>query len=221
MLPPIESDELLVAHGLYQQYRDQERTEIHELWTLHSLPDGATIWRSQLLYLNIPLSACYLLRDPTSLPVQMVFFWRWQDGREDYIEYRFMPGYVTVIHQDEEENHILPAHYGVYGWHTITEHFVWLDYDRTKSSPQTLRLVKPGIQDNTLRPTVTALEAAYNGTEIQPGPNGPVTVQVYTISEPFIGEQILRIDEFGIPLKWELEAEKLAVALDEYHQAES
>ena len=41
----------------------------------------------------------------------MVFFWRWQDGREDMIEYRLLPDHMTILYHGEEQEMILPAGY--------------------------------------------------------------------------------------------------------------
>lgn len=217
MLPPVEADEELVAHGLYQQLRRGQPTRIQEFWTAHSLPDGALIWRSQLMYDGaMPLSACYLLRDPVSRPVQMVFYWRWQDGREDVIEYRLMPEYVTILHGGEMQDMIVPVGYEVYGWHTITEHFLWAGYNRVVRGEQTLTVVTPNIQAGTLWPYLMSIDVALAQAEILPGPQGPHSSLVYALRMAEMGPQHLHFDTHGIPVRWELPEEDLVVELAEY-----
>ena len=216
MLPPVEADEHLLAQGLYQQLHHDSPTEIREQWSIHSLPDNALIWRSQLLYSNMPLSACYLLRDPDYNPVQMVFFWQWQNGQHGMVEYRFMPRYAMIVEGDHAQDVILPANFGLYCWHTITEHFLWLKYDWDRGGKQSFNLLKPGVQRGTLRPSVTSLEATLTQTQIMPGPNGPTKAHVFAIHEPDIGPQTLHINELGVPLRWDLPSENLTVILDAY-----
>lgn len=218
MLPPIEADESLIARGHYQQYRDNKSTEVHEHWSVHSLPDNALIWRSQVFFNDIRLSACYLLRDPDHVPVQMVFIWRWQDGAEDMVEYSFMPRYATVIYENQTQDVILPAGCKLYCWHTITEDFIWLGYDYAKGGAQSFRVLKPGIQHGTLLPSISTLEAKLEQSEIIPGPKGPTRTYHFSISEPEVGSQTLHFDDFGVPIRWELPAEKLSVALKTYER---
>ncbi len=219
MLPPVEADEELIAHGLYQQLRRGQPTRVQEFWTAHSLPDGALIWRSQLLYDGVmPLSACYLLRDPGFRPVQMVFYWRWQDGREDIVEYRLMPGYVTVLHGEQMQDMILPAGYEVYGWHTITENFLWAGYDRAARGAQTLSVVTPGIQAGTLWPNLISIDACLAQAEILPGPQGPHSGLVFVLNMAEMGPQRLHFDEHGVPVRWVLPEEELVVELAEYNR---
>lgn len=221
MLPPVEADESLVAHGVYQQLRAGKPTRIQEFWTAHSLPDQAIIWRSQLLYDGvIPLSACYLLRDPEFRPMQLVFSWRWQDGTDDLIEYRFLPGFMEVLHGDDVREVILPARYDVYGWHTITEHFLWLGYDRLAQGEQSFTLVCPNIQAGTLWPTTMSLQATLSQIEIVPGQGGPHKAFLFDITQEAIGPQQLRFDAFGVPLRWLLAQEQLTVELAEYSRIE-
>jgi len=43
---------------------------LREAWSVPVLPDYATVWRAQLVYDRaLPVSACYLLRDPDFRPV--------------------------------------------------------------------------------------------------------------------------------------------------------
>jgi hypothetical protein len=216
LLPPIEPDETLVAYGRYQQLRQERPTPIQEHWTVHTLPDGALIWRSQLSHGTTPLSACYLLRDPQSRPVQLIFFWRWADGREDVAEYRFMPGYVTTFYHEQTQEMLLPARYEVYSWHTITENFVWMGYDQAARGAQHFNLVSPNIQDDTLWPGVIPLEAHLEQIQIAPGNDGPRKVAVFALQQPGVGLQYLHVDEFGVPLKWALPAEHLSAVIAEY-----
>lgn len=217
MLPPVEADEQLVAHGLYRQVRQGMPTKLQEFWSMHSLPDEATIWRSQLLYDGVmPVSACYLLRDPQFRPVQMVFYWRWQDGREDLIEYRFMPRHMVILYEDQVQDMILPADYEVYGWHTVTENLLWGSYNQKALGWQALTLVSPGIQHGTLWPTLIEMRAEYQGSEILPGPGGPHPTRLYAVEMPDTGAQTLHFDNFGVPLRWVLSEEQLTVELLEY-----
>ncbi len=217
MLPPVESDERLAAHGLYQQFRQGEPTRFQELWSVHMLPDQATIWRAQLVYDQVlPVSACYLLRDPDFQPVQMVFYWRWQDGREDLIEYRFMGGYAAILYRDQVQDMILPADYDVYGWHTIMSSLLWRRYDYRRQGRQTLTLLGPGLARGTLWPSLLEMEATLERYEIVPGPAGPYRGKAFAIRMPGLGPQTLVLDPFGVPLRWALPADHLAVELIEY-----
>ncbi len=217
MLPPIESDEHLEAYGLYRQIRQGEQTRIQEYWTLHTLPDSAAVWRSQLLFDGVaPISACYLLRDPAGRPVQMVFYWRWPEGGDDLIEYRFAPRYMTVLHQDQQQEMILPAHFEVYGWHTITEHLLWMQYDYQRAGQQTFTLICPGIQHGVLWPATIRMQAALIRREIMPGPGGPHQAAAFALEVADMGGQTLHFDEYGVPLRWTLPEENLIVELIEY-----
>lgn len=222
MLPPVESDERLAARGLYQQIRRAEPTRFQEVWSIHRLPDEATIWRTQLLYDQaIPMSACYLLRDPDFRPVQMVFYWRWQDGREDLIEYRFMPGYATILYRDQAQDMILPADYDVFGWHTIMSHLLWRRYDYRKQGRQALTLIGPGLTGGTLWPALLEMEAVLDRREIIPGPAGPHKGSAFTLRMVELGPQTLVLDSFGVPLRWVLPAAQLTFELTEYERMES
>lgn len=217
MLPPVESDENLIAHGIYQQIHHGKATQVQEFWTVHSLPDTALIWRSQLIYDGvIPLSACYLLRDPEARPMQMVFFWRWQDGIEDAIEYRFLPGHIKILYREQIQDMILPADYEVYAWHTVTEHFLWNGYDRTKRGEQDIKIISPGIHEGTLWPRILAVQANLAQMQILPGKSGPHKGVVFAVDMPNVGAQRLHFDEFGVPLRWELPHDDLRVELAEY-----
>jgi hypothetical protein len=217
MLPPVEADEALVAQGRYQQIRQGRPTRMQEVWTAHGLPDGALIWRSHLLVDGVaPISACYLLRDPQWHPVQLVFYWRWQDGREDMIEYRFMPDHAIIVYRDRMQDMILPVGYEVYGWHTVTENFLWAGYDRLVRGTQSFSLVAPGIQHDTLWPSVVSLEAALEQSEILPGPGGPHGGFAFSIQMAEMGPQRLHFDEHGVPVRWALPEEELTVELVEY-----
>ncbi|MBN1963931.1 MAG: hypothetical protein JW910_04760 [Anaerolineae bacterium] len=222
MLPPVEADETLVAHGVYQQVRGGKPTPVREFWTAHSLPDAATIWRSQLLYDGVlPLSACYLLRNPEHRPVQMVFMWRWQDGGDGMVEYRFMPGYMEILHGEQVNQMILPVAFDVYGWHTITEHFLCLGYDRAQRGTQRFTLVCPNIQDGTLWPMLMSVDATLSQTAIMPGQGGPHPGYLFDLDQPEIGPQQLRCDAFGVPLAWTLPGEQLTVELTEYTRVDA
>lgn len=217
MLPPVQPDEALLARGLYQQHRRGQPTEVHERWSIYSLPDGALIWRSELHYGPALLSACYLLRDPDFRPAQMVFYWRWQDGRQDLIEYRFMPRHALILpHAGQPRQMILPAHCEVYGWHTVTEHFVWLGYDHARRGRQTMTVLNPNIEQGTLWPGTATLEVVLEQTEIAPGPDGPHKTHVFAIDQPGLGPQRLHVDEFGVPVRWEMDSEQMTVTLAEY-----
>jgi hypothetical protein len=217
MLPPVEPDEQLIAHGLYQQIRDGSPTRLQEFWTVHGLPDDAMIWRSQLLYDGaMPITACYLLRDPLFQPVQMVVYWRWEDGREDLIEYRFAERFATIVYHNQTRDMILPASFEVYGWHTITEHLLWGRYNRTRGDWQTLNLVAPDIANGTLWPTVMTMQARLDRSQIAPGPQGPRQVSVFAVDMPEIGPQELHFDQFGVPVFWGLSSQTLQVDLIEY-----
>ena len=217
MLPPVEPDEQLVAQGVYQQLREGQTSHLQELWTLHGLFDGALIWRSQLLYDGIvPVSACYLLRDPSMTPLQMVFYWRWQDGVADMIEYRFYPRHVTILYQDMVQDMILPAGYEVYGWHTATENMLWLGYNHHEAGLQSLQVVCPGIHNGTLWPTVITVDAALERREIMPGPGGPYKASAFDVYMPDVGPQSLYFDEYGIPVCWRLPDDQFRVDLIEY-----
>jgi hypothetical protein len=219
MLPPIEPDEQLVAHGLYQQVRQDKPTKLQESWSVHSLPDQAMIWRSQLVYDGVlPISACYLLRDPAFQPMQMVFYWRWPDGREELIEYRFSPQHVTILYGGQAQDMILPVGSQVYGWHTIMENLLWLGYDRQRGGSQTIRILAPGIHQGTLWPSFMTMEATFDRTEIMPGPGGPYKAAAFVAEMPGIGLQHLYFDEFGVPLRWVLHDEQLRVELTEYRR---
>ncbi len=217
ILPPVETDESLVAHGLYQQMHQGEPTRVQEFWTVHSLPDQAHIWRSQLVYDGrVPLSACYVLRDPELRPVQVVFYWRWQDGREDMVEYRFMPGYAIILQDNLAQDMILPAWYEVNPWHTITRNFVWFGYDQAINERQSFPVLSPGIQQGTLWPGLITVSASLERVDIMPGPAGPHKGFVFSVDQPGLGAQSLLFDEFGVPLRWELPGEQLVVRLAEY-----
>ena len=217
MLPPVEPDEQLIAHGLYQQVRDGHPTRLQEFWTVHGLPDRALIWRSQLLYNGVaPISACYLLRDPQFKPAQMVFYWRWPDGRDDLIEYRFAPGHMTILYRERAQEMILPVGYEVYGWHTITENFLWASYDRRVRGTQDFTLVVPGIHHGTLWPRLMFLQATHERSEILPGPGGPHSGFAFLVQMPEMGVQHLHLDDSGIPVRWVLPEEGLTVELSEY-----
>jgi hypothetical protein len=219
MLPPVESDELLVAHGLYEQKRQGESTKLQEFWSVHSLPDEAMIWRSQLIYDGlVPISACYLIRNPLSRPVQMVFYWRWPDGRDDMIEYRFALQHLTVLHQNQVQEMILPVDYQVYGWHTVTENLLWLGYNRTLGGQQTINMLAPGIQQGTLWPTLLQMNAEFDRVEIAPGLDGPFKAVSFFVDMPEVGAQRLYFDEFGVPVRWILPQEDLLVELVEYRR---
>lgn len=216
MLPPIEVDESLVAYGQYRQVRQGKQTGVHELWTLHVLVDGASIWRSQRLHEDVmPVSACYLLRDPVFRPVQMVFYQRWQDGREDLIEYRFAARHMTILYRDQAQDMILPADYEVYAWHTVMEHQWWGRYQR-RHDLQNMTLVAPGIHTHTLWPVLLHMEADLQRTEILPGPDGPHSTRVFAVESPDFGPRTVHIDSAGVPLRWESAAELLTVELVEY-----
>ncbi len=217
ILPPVEPDEALVAHGIYRQLRRGKSTRIQEFWTAHALSDGAQIWRSQLFFDGVtPISACFLLRDPDGRPVQMVFYWRWQSGRDDLVEYRFMPDYALVVHGGDVQKMILPANYEVYGWHTITEHFLWAGYDRRLQGRQAVTLVAPGIQHGTLWPALLQVDAELDRKEIVPGPDGPRLGYGFALTMPEIGAQRLHLDAYGVPVRWVLPVESLSVELAEY-----
>lgn len=221
MLPPIEADEQLMARGLYQQKRRGVATRMQEFWSVHALPDEATIWRSQLMFDGVmPVSACYLLRDPDFRPVQLVFYWRWQDGREDLIEYRFMPRHMTILYSDQAQDMILPAGYDVYGWHTVTENMLWGNYDYANRGWQELTLVAPGIHNGTLWPTLMQMRSTLQGSEIVPGPGGPHSARLFAIKMPELGEQTLHFDSYGVPLRWVLPQEQLTVELLEYERVD-
>ncbi|GEM_PF-3398226 len=221
MLPPVEVDEVLVAQGIYQQVREGQPTHIQEFWSLHALPDQALSWRSQIVSGGSHLlSTCYLLRDPTMRPVQMIFFWRWQDGSHEVVEYRFMPGYVTILYGDRVQEMILPARYQLYGWHTITEHFLWLDYDRHVAGTQDFMLICPGIQQGTLWPGLMPLQASLEQKQIAPGQGGPQQHIIFAVDQPEIGQQRLHFDAFGVPVRWELPDERLEVVLMDYTRFE-
>ncbi|MBN2470468.1 MAG: hypothetical protein JXN59_07075 [Anaerolineae bacterium] len=221
MLPPVEADEQLMARGLYHQVRQGVPTGVHELWSAHALPDEATIWRSQLAYEGVsPFSACYLLRDPDFRPIQLVFYWRWQDGREDLIEYRFMPRHMSILHGDTIQDMILPASYEVYGWHTVTEHALWASYNRASRGWQSITLVTPGIQGGTLWPALMQVRAEYQRSEIMPGPGGPHSARQFAVEMEEMGAQSLYFDGYGVPLRWVLPEENLVVELLEYERAD-
>lgn len=220
MLPPIEADEHLVARGLYRQVRQGTPTGVQEFWSAYALPDEATIWRSQLAHEGKPpFSACYLLRDPNFRPVQLVFYWRWQNGLEDLIEYRFMPRHMSILHGDDIQEMILPAGYDVYGWHTVTEHALWGNYDRAARGWQPLTLIAPGIQNGTLWPGLMQVRAEFQRNEILPGPGGPYSARVFAVEMDEMGEQALYFDGHGVPLRWVLPGE-LSVELLEYERAD-
>lgn len=217
MLPPVESDEKLVAHGVYQQLRDDQPTGVQEYWTMHSLPDGATICRSQMLYDGVvPLSACYMIRDPENVPVQLVFYWRWDDEHEDMIEYRFAGRTMMIIHNRQAQEMILPPVYEVYAWHTITENLLWVGYNPITRGNQKFTIIAPGIHNKTLWPTTLVMDASYERGEILPGPDGPLKAATYAVDMPQLGPQHLSFDEFGIPLRWMLLTESMRVELLEY-----
>ncbi|GAB4571903.1 MAG: hypothetical protein Kow0077_09820 [Anaerolineae bacterium] len=218
MLPPIEADEQLIAHGLYRQLRRGVPTKIQEFWSVHALADQATIWRSQLLYEGVmTISACYLLRNPAFRPVQLVFYWRWHDGREDMIEYRFQERHMTILHQNQVQDMILPAHFEVYGWHTVTENLVWRSYDQRRRGTQHMTLVLPGVHRGTLWPALAEMDVAYEQTQIAAGPGGPHSAQVFAVTMPEVGPQTLYLDQHGVPLRWALSSdEQLVVELQEY-----
>lgn len=221
MLPPIESDETLVASGTYQQIRRGENTRVQETWSMHSLPDAAQIWRSQLLYNGaVLISSCYLLRAPDGRPVQLIFFWRWPEGHEDFVEYRFNGGYATVVHKGHAQEMILPADFVVYGWHTITENFLWNRYDRRRGGTQSFTIVAPGIQSGTVKPSLMAMEARLKQNQILPSPDGPTRAYIFEIDMPQMGPQEMCFDAFGVPLSWSLEAEDLKVELVEYSRVD-
>ncbi len=83
------------------------------------LPDYATVWRAQLVYDRaLPVSACYLLRDPDFRPVQKVLL-ALEDRREDLIECWFIAGGATVLYRDPVQDMILPTDYEIHGECTI------------------------------------------------------------------------------------------------------
>jgi hypothetical protein len=217
MLPPVETDEHLVAHGLYRQVRQGTPTKLQEFWSIHTLPDEASIWRSQWLYEGaMPVSACYLLRDPEFHPVQMVYYRRWHDGREDMIEYRFAPRHMTVLYRDQAQDMILPAGYEVCGWHTVMEHLWWGRYEQQLRGWQTLTCVAPGIHNGTLWPAMLRVDAELQRSEILPGPGGPYSTRVYALEVAGMGSRTVHLDPLGVPLRWAFPEEQLVVELSEY-----
>jgi hypothetical protein len=213
----VEPDEHLQAQGVYQQSRQGRATALREYWSVHDLQDGTTIWRSHLLAeAEIPLSACYMLRNPLGAPMQLGFYWRWPDSRDDYIEYRFMPDHLVIFYRRQMQTMILPTGCEVYGWHTLTEHALWAGYDRARGGIQEIALLAPGVHQGTLWPSVLHVHLTPAGSQIIAGLNGPQAGRRFMVDMPDVGLQQLYFDQFGVPLRWIKMDEHVTVDLVEY-----